>query len=160
VSEVTGFPEILDGRVKTLHPNIHAAILASRDVPEHMETLRQHRIDPIDMVVSNLYPFEATVQKPNASHSTIVENIDIGGPTLIRAAAKNAPFVAVVTCPEQYASVIDELNSQKGNLTEQTIERLAADAWAHVAHYDQAISDYFANRRSEGIWPEDLTLRF
>src|SRR5262249_8083357 len=91
VSEVTGFPEILDGRVKTLHPHIHAAILAKRDDPGHMEVLHQLHISPIDLVVSNLYPFEATVAKSGASHSNIVEDIDIGGPTLIRAAAKNAP---------------------------------------------------------------------
>src|SRR5947209_3696124 len=96
IAEVTGFPEILDGRVKTLHPHIHAAVLAVRDNPQHVETLRRHGIAPIDLVVCNLYPFEATVARAGADHAEVVENIDIGGPTLVRAAAKNAPFVAVL----------------------------------------------------------------
>src|SRR4051794_25240713 len=114
ISDVTGFPEILDGRVKTLHPHVHAAILAVRDNPQHVETLRQHQITPIDLVVSNLYPFEATVARAGTDHAEIVENIDIGGPTLVRAAAKNAPYVAVVTDPSQYPAVIDEITSQQG----------------------------------------------
>src|SRR5437588_3383883 len=137
IAEVTGFPEILDGRVKTLHPHIHAAVLAVRDNPQHMETLRQHRIAPIDLVVCNLYPFEATAAKPGAGHAEIVENIDIGGPTLIRASAKNSPYVAVLTNPSQYQSVIAELTTRHGQLSEETIERLAAAAWAHIADYDR-----------------------
>jgi len=158
ISEVTGFPEILDGRVKTLHPSIHAALLAVRDNPRHVETLREQHITPIDMVVSNLYPFEATVAKAGTAHAEIVENIDIGGPTLVRAAAKNSPFVAVLTDPEQYPAVIDELTGHQGRLREQTVERLAAAAWARIADYDRAISDYYQRRQAGGDFPERLDL--
>jgi phosphoribosylaminoimidazolecarboxamide formyltransferase/IMP cyclohydrolase len=158
ISEVTGFPEILDGRVKTLHPHIHAAILAVRDNATHMEALRQHGISPIDMVVSNLYPFEKTAAKPGVSHAAVVEDIDIGGPTLVRAAAKNAPYVAVLTDPDQYDAVIDELTSQQGQLGEETIERLAAEAWARIADYDRAISCYFEGRQAGDCFPDRLDI--
>jgi phosphoribosylaminoimidazolecarboxamide formyltransferase/IMP cyclohydrolase len=144
VSEVTGFPEILDGRVKTLHPRVHAGILAVRENDLHQTTLTQHGIAPIDLVVCNLYPFEATVARPGASHEEIVENIDIGGPSMIRSAAKNYHDVAVVTSPEQYPAVLEELRAQGGGLTLPTRERLAAAAFARTAAYDRAISDYFA----------------
>src|SRR5438270_4056700 len=109
VADVTGFPEVLDGRVKTLHPRVHGGILAVRDNPQHAATLQAQGIAPIDLVVCNLYPFEATVAKPSSSHEDIIENIDVGGPSMIRAAAKNYRDVAVVTDPNQYAAVIDEL---------------------------------------------------
>jgi phosphoribosylaminoimidazolecarboxamide formyltransferase/IMP cyclohydrolase len=146
VSEVTGFPEILDGRVKTLHPRVHAGILAVRDNPQHQATLAQQGIAGIDLVVCNLYPFEATVARPGAGHEEIVENIDVGGPSMIRAAAKNYHDVAVVTSPEQYPAVLAELRAQGGGLTLPTRERLAAAAFARTAAYDRAISDYFAAR--------------
>jgi phosphoribosylaminoimidazolecarboxamide formyltransferase/IMP cyclohydrolase len=158
ISEVTGFPEILDGRVKTLHPNVHAAILALRDNPQHVETLRQHHITPIDLVVSNLYPFEATVAKAGIDHAEIVENIDIGGPTLVRAAAKTAPFVAVLTDPTQYPAVIDELTGNKGQLREETVARLAAEAWARIADYDRTISDYYQRRHAGDGFPDRMNL--
>src|SRR5438477_11078786 len=106
ISEVTGFPEIMDGRVKTLHPRVHAGILAVRDNPQHMAVLAEHKIGPIDLVVCNLYPFEATVARAGASHEEIVENIDVGGPSMVRAAAKNYHDVAVVTDPGQYALLL------------------------------------------------------
>ncbi len=114
VADVTGFPEMLDGRVKTLHPNIHGGILAVRDNPEHVAVLEKHGIGFIDLVVCNLYPFEATVARPGATHEEIVENIDIGGPTLVRAAAKNYHDVAVVTDPGQYAAVLEEMKNNQG----------------------------------------------
>jgi phosphoribosylaminoimidazolecarboxamide formyltransferase/IMP cyclohydrolase len=156
ISEVTGFPEILDGRVKTLHPHVHAAILAVRDNPQHVATLRQLQINPIDLVVSNLYPFESTLTKAGTEHAEIVESIDIGGPTLVRAAAKNAPFVAVLTDPVQYPAVIDELTSQQGQLREETIERLATEAWARIADYDRTISSYFQKRQAGDSFPGRL----
>src|SRR4051794_12203071 len=111
VSDVTGFPEMLDGRVKTLHPRVHGGILAVRDNAEHAATLKQHNIEPIDLVVCNLYPFAATVARPNSSHDDVIENIDIGGPTLVRAAAKNYRDVGIVTSAAQYAAVLDELKA-------------------------------------------------
>src|SRR5437763_7794735 len=109
VSDITDFPEMLDGRVKTLHPRIHAGILARRGDPKHVATLAEHRIEPIDVVVCNLYPFEATLAKPTSTHEEIVENIDIGGPSMIRAACKNYEDVAVIVDPSQYAAVMAEL---------------------------------------------------
>jgi phosphoribosylaminoimidazolecarboxamide formyltransferase/IMP cyclohydrolase len=156
IAEVTGFPEILDGRVKTLHPHVHAAILAVRDNSQHVEVLRQLKITPIDLVVSNLYPFEATVAKAGTNHAEIVENIDIGGPTLVRAAAKNAPHVAVLTDPTQYPAVIDELSTQGGQLREDTIDRLATEAWARIADYDRTISTYFQKRAAADGFPDRL----
>src|SRR6516225_1284670 len=143
ISEVTGFPEILDGRVKTLHPRVHAGILAIRDNIEHRATLEKQGIAPIDLVVCNLYPFEATLAKAGSSHEEIVENIDIGGPSMVRAAAKNYHEVAIVTDPGQYAGILEELAANKGALTLATRERLAAAAFARTAAYDQAISGYF-----------------
>ena len=114
VADVTGFPEMLDGRVKTLHPNIHGGVLAVRDNPEHVAVLKQHGIGFIDLIVCNLYPFEATVARPGATHEEIVENIDIGGPTLVRAGGKNYHDVAVVTDPGQYAAVLAEMQEHQG----------------------------------------------
>jgi phosphoribosylaminoimidazolecarboxamide formyltransferase / IMP cyclohydrolase len=146
IAEVTGFPEIMDGRVKTLHPRVHAGILAVRANPEHMEVLKAHGIGAIDLVVCNLYPFAATVARPGSSHEDIVENIDIGGPSMMRAAAKNYHDVAVVTDPGQYAAVAEELRAGGGQLALETRERLAAAAFAHTAVYDEAVGAYFASR--------------
>jgi phosphoribosylaminoimidazolecarboxamide formyltransferase/IMP cyclohydrolase len=115
VADVTGFPEMMDGRVKTLHPKIHGGILARRDVPAHLEALDRHGIPPIDLVVVALYPFEATIAKPGVTRAEAVEQIDIGGPTMIRAAAKNHDAVAVVTDPSQYAGVLAELEERAGS---------------------------------------------
>jgi phosphoribosylaminoimidazolecarboxamide formyltransferase / IMP cyclohydrolase len=152
ISEVTGFPEILDGRVKTLHPRVHGGILAVRDNPEHTATLQAQGIAPIDLVVCNLYPFEATLAKPGSSKEEIIENIDIGGPSMVRSAAKNYRDVAIVTDPSQYAGVIEELRAQRGALSLETRERLAAAAFARTAAYDRAISRYFASPAK----PEEL----
>src|SRR5262245_26631281 len=160
ISEVTGFPEILDGRVKTLHPRVHGGILAVRGNPEHATTLQAQGIAPIDLVVCNLYPFEATVAKPGATHEEIVENIDVGGPTMVRAAAKNYHDVAVVTDPNQYAGVIEELRARQGALSLETRDRLAAAALARTAVYDQAISAYFARRAPSEPFPPTLAFAF
>jgi phosphoribosylaminoimidazolecarboxamide formyltransferase / IMP cyclohydrolase len=160
ISEVTGFPEILDGRVKTLHPRIYGGILAVRDHPEHLATLRSQGIAPIDLIVCNLYPFEATVALAASTKADIIENIDIGGPSLVRAAAKNYRDVAVVTDPSQYASLIEELRAQRGGLALETRERLAAAAFARVAAYDRAISTYFAARTGTEDLPEHPDLSF
>ncbi len=142
VADVTGFPEMLDGRVKTLHPKIHGGILARRDLPEHAAALERHGIPPIDLVVVALYPFEATVARPGVSREEAVEQIDVGGPTMIRAAAKNHAAVAVVTDPSQYGGVIEELRANGGALGTATRERLAAEAFARTARYDAAITSY------------------
>ncbi len=156
ISEVTGFAEILDGRVKTLHPRIYGGILAVRDNPQHMATLQTQGIAAIDLVVCNLYPFEATVARSKSSAQEIIENIDIGGPSLVRAAAKNYQDVAVLTDPSQYAAVMEELRAQRGALTLATREQLAAAAFARVAAYDQAISAYFATRTGGEDLPRHL----
>jgi len=142
VSDVTGFPEMLDGRVKTLHPKIHGGILARRDVPGHLEALEKHGIPPIDLVVVTLYPFEATVAKVEVTLAEAIEQIDVGGPTMIRAAAKNHASVGVVTDPSQYASVLDELKTRQGGLSEATRYRLAQEAFRRTAQYDAAIATY------------------
>ena len=160
IAEVTGFPEMLDGRVKTLHPLVHGGILAIRDNPQHMATVQQHGIGLIDLVVCNLYPFEATVAKPGSSHEEIIENIDIGGPSMVRSAAKNYHDVAIVTDPSQYAAVLEELRAHNGSLTLALRERLAAAAFARTAAYDRAISAYFAGRETSQEWPAFLDLRF
>src|SRR5438128_11604869 len=123
ISEVTGFPEILDGRVKTLHPKIHGGLLAIRGNPQHVGTIAEQGIQPIDMVVCNLYPFEATVARPGSSHEEIVENIDIGGPSMVRSASKNYHDVVVVTDPGQYATLLEELRANNGATTLALRER-------------------------------------
>lgn len=160
VSEVTGFPEILDGRVKTLHPRIHAGILAVRDNAEHQATLRNQNVAPIDLIVCNLYPFEATVARAGATHEDVIENIDVGGPSMVRAAAKNYHDVAVLTDPGQYPAVAEELRRHNGALSEDMRRRLAAAAFARTAAYDRAISAYFASQTGEGPFPAVLDLRF
>jgi phosphoribosylaminoimidazolecarboxamide formyltransferase/IMP cyclohydrolase len=159
ISEVTGFPEMLDGRVKTLHPLIHGGILAVRDNPDHAATLQAHGIQPIDLVVCNLYPFEATVARPGATHEEIVENIDIGGPSMVRSAAKNYHDVTVVTSPNQYAAVVEEMKQNNGGLSLTTRERLAGAAFARTAAYDRVISAYFAGRAGPEMFPDALNLR-
>jgi phosphoribosylaminoimidazolecarboxamide formyltransferase/IMP cyclohydrolase len=149
VSEVTGFPEMLDGRVKTLHPAIHGGILARRDVPAHLEALARHEIPAIDLVVVALYPFETTVTRPGVTLAEAIEQIDVGGPTMIRAAAKNHASVAVVTDPSQYRGVLEEL-SARGELSDVTRFRLAQDAFRRTAQYDAAIAAYL---RSPGTTP-------
>ncbi|MBO0697359.1 MAG: bifunctional phosphoribosylaminoimidazolecarboxamide formyltransferase/IMP cyclohydrolase [Zavarzinella sp.] len=142
VSELTGFPEILDGRVKTLHPAIYAGLLAKRDKPEHMRTLADHKLPEIDLVVCNLYPFEQRVAKPGVTEAEAIENIDIGGPCMVRAAAKNYSAVAVVTDPKLYAEVLNQLASNRGSLPEFFRRHLAVHAFGRIADYDLAIFEY------------------
>jgi phosphoribosylaminoimidazolecarboxamide formyltransferase/IMP cyclohydrolase len=144
VSELTGFPEMMDGRVKTLHPKVHGGLLAIRDNSEHADAMKAHGIAPIDLLVVNLYPFEATVDK-GAGYEDCIENIDIGGPAMIRAAAKNHDDVAVVVEPADYQAVLDELAANQGATTLSLRRRLAAKAYARTAAYDAAISNWFAN---------------
>lgn len=148
-SEITGFPEMLDGRVKTLHPKIHAGILAKRDSTEHMAAIKEKGISPIDLVVINLYPFKQTVMKSGVSFEDIVENIDIGGPSLIRAAAKNYKSVAVLTNPEQYAEVLSQIKS--GGLEESLLEKLMAEAFLATANYDAMIAQYMSRKFGKGF---------
>ncbi|MGL4550202.1 MAG: bifunctional phosphoribosylaminoimidazolecarboxamide formyltransferase/IMP cyclohydrolase, partial [Gemmataceae bacterium] len=129
VSDLTGFPEMLDGRVKTLHPRVHGGILHVRDNAAHAAAVAEHGIEPIDLVVVNLYPFEATAAKPGVTHDEVIENIDIGGPSMVRSAAKNYHDVAVVTGPAQYGEVLDEMRSYGGGLTLATRQRLAGAAF-------------------------------
>ncbi|MFC3326274.1 bifunctional phosphoribosylaminoimidazolecarboxamide formyltransferase/IMP cyclohydrolase [Mesorhizobium cantuariense] len=143
VSELTGFPEIMNGRVKTLHPSVHGALLGVRDDPEHSAAMRKYGIEPIDLVVSNLYPFEE-VRRSGADYASIVENIDIGGPAMIRASAKNHAYVAIVTDPGDYASVLNALEMNIGSLSLDFRKKLAAKAFARTATYDAAISGWFA----------------
>ena len=145
VSELTGFPEMMDGRVKTLHPNVHGGLLAIRDNADHAKSMKDHGIAPIDLLVVNLYPFEATVDK-GASEEDCIENIDIGGPAMIRAAAKNHDDVAVLVEPSDYQAVLDELAAHQGATTLTLRKRLAAKAYARTAAYDAAISNWFAAR--------------
>ncbi len=144
VSDVTGFPEMMDGRVKTLHPKIHGAFLALRDNYEHIASMTEHNIEPIDLVVVNLYPFEQTIAKPGVTLEEAVENIDIGGPAMIRSAAKNWRDVAIVTDPAHYAEVQTELTENDGALSLDTRARLAAAAYTRTAEYDTAISNYLS----------------
>jgi len=146
VADYTGFPEMLDGRVKTLHPSIHGAILARRDSLEHMAALTKHAIAPIDLVVVNLYPFRQTVAKPGCSLDEAIENIDIGGPALVRAAAKNHAHVGVVVDPADYPGLLDELSANGRQLGNATRFRLAQKAFSHTAAYDGAISNYLTAR--------------
>jgi phosphoribosylaminoimidazolecarboxamide formyltransferase/IMP cyclohydrolase len=149
IDDYTGFPEILDGRVKTLNPKIYAGLLAVRSNPEHVATLQQLDIEPIDLVVVNLYPFERTAARRGVSDEEVIENIDIGGPTLIRAAAKNHQFAAVVVTPESYDAVLEEMKMTDGRLSENTREALALDAFSYTARYDAAISRWFAEREDD-----------
>src|SRR5919107_6410998 len=149
IDDYTGFPEILDGRVKTLNPRIYAGLLAVRSNQEHVSTLAEHGIEPIDLVCVNLYPFERTAARRGVTDEEVIENIDIGGPTLIRAAAKNHQFAAVVVTPESYDAVLEELRMTDGRLSEQTREALAMEAVSTTARYDAAIARWFAEREDD-----------
>ena len=159
ISDVTGFPECLDGRVKTLHPNIFAGLLAMRDRQEHMETLKELNIDTIDMVVVNLYPFKKTIDKDGVLLEEAIENIDIGGPSMLRAAAKNYKDVAVITDPMDYDMVLTEIE-EYGIVTDKTRFKLAAKVFNHTAHYDALIANYLWNKADMEKYPQLLTLTF
>ena len=158
VSDFTGQREILDGRVKTLHPRLYAALLARRGDEEHMATLEEEGIEPIDLVCVNLYPFEKTVAQHNVDPAVAIENIDIGGPTMIRAAAKNHESVAVVVKPESYDAVCAELEESGGEISGSTSHWLANEAFAQTARYDAAISRWFSTEYEE--FPEHLTVAY
>jgi phosphoribosylaminoimidazolecarboxamide formyltransferase/IMP cyclohydrolase len=142
VSEHTGSPEMLDGRVKTLHPRVHGGLLARRDNMKDMEELKKYGIETIDMVVVNLYPFEETISKPGVAFEEAIENIDIGGPTMLRSASKNFQDVAVITDPSDYGKIIDEMKSSDGDLTYKTRLELAKKVFARTSKYDGLIADY------------------
>lgn len=158
ISDLTKFPECFDGRVKTLHPNVEGGILAIRDNDNHKKQMAALGIDPIDIVVCNLYPFKQTILKPGVSHAEIIENIDIGGPTMIRAAAKNYQFVTVITDPEDYDLVIEELKT-RGDTSAATKEMLAAKVFIHTSHYDALIAGYFSEKLNIR-YPKTLTLTY
>ena len=159
IEDFTGFPEIMDGRVKTLHPRLYAGLLALRDNEEHLQAAAELQIEPVDLVCVNLYPFESTVARGDADDAEIIENIDIGGPTMIRAAAKNHAFAAVVVDPTSYDAIVEELRASGGLLSLDTRERLAAQAFAYTARYDAAISGWFGERPAEGF-PEQLATTY
>ena len=148
VSDVTGFPEIMDGRVKTLNPKIHGAILAVRSNPEHMQALAEHNITPIDLVVVNLYPFRETISKPGVTEAEAIENIDIGGPAMVRASAKNFKDVVIVTYPRRYAQLMEMLEKD-GDIDARTRKELAFEAFSHTAEYDTMISEYRNKKLAE-----------
>jgi phosphoribosylaminoimidazolecarboxamide formyltransferase/IMP cyclohydrolase len=163
ISEYTGFPEMMDGRLKTLHPKVHGGLLAVRDNKEHTQMMTEHGMIPIDMVVVNLYPFEQTVARPDATLADAIENIDIGGPTMIRAAAKNYKYVTVVTDPEDYHPVIREMEKTRGIISEKTNFALAKKVFMRTAAYDGAISNYLTSldeNNARTRFPESLTLQF
>jgi len=163
VSDYTGFPEMLDGRVKTLHPKIHGGLLARRDVPAHLEAIRQAGIEPIDLVVVNLYPFAQTVSKAGCTLEEAIENIDIGGPTMLRSAAKNHGGVAVVVDPADYPRVLEEMSKNGGAIGDGTRFELAKKVFTHTAAYDAAISNYLTGLDPAGkpmAFPERLTMQF
>src|SRR5215211_2636629 len=144
ISDVTGFPEMMDGRVKTLHPRVHGGLLAIRDNAEHVAALEQHGIEPIDLVVVNLYPFAETIKREGVTREEAIEQIDIGGPAMIRSAAKNARDVAVVVSSDEYSNIVNELNENDGALSIKTRNRLAQRAFEHTAQYDLMVSSYLA----------------
>ena len=146
ISEYTGFPEMLDGRVKTLHPKVHGGLLGIRGNPEHVKKMNEHGIQPIDMVVINLYPFEATVAKPNCTLEEAIENIDIGGPSMLRAGAKNYPYVTVIVDPADYRPILAEMKQSGGVVSKETNFRLAKKVYQLTARYDKAISDYLEKK--------------
>ena len=153
IEDFTGFPEIMDGRVKTLHPRLYAGLLARRDEDSHLRAAEEQAIEPVDLVCVNLYPFEQTVARGDASEREIIENIDIGGPTMIRAAAKNSEFAAVVVDPDDYPAVLQELRDSDGRLSQQTRTELARKAFACTARYDAAISGWFSRTSPDGGFP-------
>lgn len=153
VEDVTGFPEMMDGRVKTLHPRIHGGLLARRDVDSHVESMQEHNIQPIDLICINLYPFERTVKSPDVAESEAIEQIDIGGPAMLRSASKNHEFVAAVTSPSQYDAVIAEMQANDGSTTLHLRRQLAADTFARTAGYDAAISNWLSQSSSDAFPP-------
>lgn len=157
ISDVTNFPEILDGRVKTLHPNIHAGILAIKDNKDHVETLNELNISPIDMVVVNLYPFKETIFKENVTLDDVIENIDIGGPTMLRAAAKNFKYTTVIIDPADYQLVINEIR-ERGNVSFETRFYLATKVFEYTAYYDSMIFNYLKYVRDDKSFPAYLTV--
>ena len=166
VADYTGFPEMLDGRVKTLHPMVHGGLLARRDIPEHMAALKEHGIDTIDMLVINLYPFNETVAKADCSFEDAIENIDIGGPAMLRAAAKNHQDVTVLISPEDYAPVLEEMKANQNVVSYKTNLGLAKKVFAHTAQYDGAIANYLSalgadlDHKKRSAYPETLHLAF
>lgn len=156
ISDVTGFPEICDGRVKTLHPNVHGGLLARRDDPEHLKALKENNIEFIDMVCVNLYPFRETISKPGVKMEDAIENIDIGGPSMLRSAAKNWADVTVVCDPADYAQILDEIRAG-GNTGKATRLKLSAKAYTHTAEYDSMIATYM---RAQAGLNEKLFLEF
>ncbi len=149
ISDYTGFPEMMDGRIKTLHPKVHGGILGRRDVPAHMAAMEQHAIAPIDMVVINLYPFEATIAKAGCTLADAIENIDIGGPAMVRSASKNYNDVAIVVNPVDYELVLTEMDAHNGAVTLKTRQRLSRDAFAMTARYDSMIAGYLSGQMGE-----------
>jgi len=165
VSEYTGFPEMLDGRVKTLHPKIHAGLLALRENSQHMQTLKQHNIGLIDMVVVNLYPFEKTTRKPGVTIEEAIENIDIGGPSMLRSAAKNSRSVAVICNPDRYVPVIEQLKRNNGFLSEDLMRDLGIEVFSRTSQYDRVIYEYLSKYSSQfsalsSQLPDNLILEF
>ena len=163
IGNYTGFPEMLDGRVKTLHPKVHAGILARRDLPAHMQALSKAQIPTIDLVIVNLYPFVQTISEPGCTLEDAVENIDIGGPTLVRAAAKNWRHVTIVTDPADYSALIAEMQSAQGAISVETRYRLARKAFSHTAAYDGAISNYLTSMDISGArsaFPEQINMSY
>lgn len=158
VSDVTGFPEIMDGRVKTLHPKIHGGILAVLDDPKHVEQMKEHGIQPIDLVVVNLYPFEQTIATDDVKLETAIENIDIGGPTMVRAAAKNYKYTAIVVNPDLYGVVLEEMRENNGAITAQTRFQLAQRAFQHTAHYDTVIASYLGGLLPQQTLPDAINI--
>jgi phosphoribosylaminoimidazolecarboxamide formyltransferase/IMP cyclohydrolase len=162
VSEFTGFPEMLDGRVKTLHPKVHGGILGMRENPAHVAKMQEHGIEPIDMVVVNLYPFEATVAKEGCTMEDAIENIDIGGPTMLRSAAKNNRDVTVIVDHADYQVVLDEMKASGGAVSRESNFRLAVKVYQHTAAYDGAISNWLGARTGEAVapYPDTLTVQY
>ncbi|HWT95941.1 MAG TPA: bifunctional phosphoribosylaminoimidazolecarboxamide formyltransferase/IMP cyclohydrolase [Solirubrobacteraceae bacterium] len=149
IDDYTGFPEIMDGRVKTLHPKLYAGLLAVRDAPEHAEAISEHGIEPVDLVCVNLYPFERTAARRGVGDGEVIENIDIGGPTMIRAAAKNHRYATVVTSAASYDAVLEELRGSDGAISYPTREALAAEAFSYTARYDTSIARWFAEKEED-----------
>src|SRR5579872_4169063 len=159
VSDLTGFPEMLDGRVKTLHPKVHGGLLAIRSNPQHQAAVKEHGIEFIDMVVVNLYPFEKTAMKPGVTLEELIENIDIGGPSMLRSAAKNFEDVTVLVDAADYSGVLEELQKNNGGVSRETRFRLARKVFATTAAYDSAIS-MTLQKQANGEFPEALHLNF
>lgn len=158
ISDVTGFPEILDGRVKTLHPRIHSALLAKQDHPKHLDELREFGIEPFQLVVVNLYPFQKTIEKPDVTFEEAIEKIDIGGPTMLRAAAKNHAYVTVVVDPDDYGWIMEEIRDKR-RIDEEARLQLAAKVFRHTAAYDALVAGYLS-RKAGDTFPERLTFTF